>query len=60
MEAIMKAIESYIESKQNEFIDHEFFAKLNQLTTLEEIKYFVPELTFWARLRPYTAVNSVW
>tara|TARA_Y100000588_G_C14037280_1_gene831311 strand:- start:220 stop:981 length:762 start_codon:yes stop_codon:yes gene_type:complete len=48
MEAIMKAIESYIESKQSEFMDHEFFAKLKELKSLEEISYFVPELTFWA------------
>lgn len=44
----MKAIEAYIESKQNEFIDHPFFEKLEQLNNLEEINYFVPELTFWA------------
>ncbi|GGI81211.1 hypothetical protein [Legionella impletisoli] len=44
----MKAIEAYIESKQNEFLDHPFFEKLEQLNTLEEISYFVPELTFWA------------
>jgi len=44
----MKLIESYIESKQNEFMDHPFFQVLEQLNGLEEISYFVPELTFWA------------
>lgn len=48
MEAVMKAIEAYIESKQQEFIQHPFFKKLEELQTLEEISFFVPELTFWA------------
>lgn len=44
----MKTIELYIESKQQEFINHPFFNVLEQLKSLEEISYFVPELTFWA------------
>lgn len=44
----MKAIESYIEEKQQEFIEHPFFKTLEQLNSLEEISCFVPELTFWA------------
>lgn len=44
----MKTIQTYIDSKQAEFMNHPFFEILEQLTTLEEISYFVPELTFWA------------
>lgn len=44
----MKTIEAYIESKQQEFMDHPFFDILKDLNSLEEISYFVPELTFWA------------
>ncbi|MFC3907775.1 hypothetical protein ACFORL_01600 [Legionella dresdenensis] len=44
----MKAIQDYIDSKQNEFMNHPFFAVLEGLESLEEISYFVPELTFWA------------
>ena len=44
----MKAIQAYIDSKQSEFIHHPFFDILDNLKTLEEISYFVPELTFWA------------
>lgn len=44
----MKTIQSYIDSKQQEFMDHPFFETLTQLNSLEEISYFVPELTFWA------------
>jgi hypothetical protein len=44
----MKVIEAYIESKQQEFMAHPFFDVLEQLNSLEEISYFVPELTFWA------------
>ncbi|RMX21030.1 hypothetical protein EAS68_04810 [Legionella jordanis] len=44
----MKTIQSYIDSKQQEFMNHPFFNILNQLNSLEEISYFVPELTFWA------------
>jgi hypothetical protein len=44
----MKVIEAYIESKQQEFMEHPFFEVLGQLNSLEEISYFVPELTFWA------------
>lgn len=44
----MKVIEAYIESKQQEFMNHPFFEVLEQLNSLEEISYFVPELTFWA------------
>ena len=44
----MKHIESYIESKQQEFMKHPFFNVLEELNSLEEISYFVPELTFWA------------
>lgn len=44
----MKTIQAYIDSKQQEFMNHPFFDVLNELKTLEEISYFVPELTFWA------------
>lgn len=44
----MKTIQTYIDSKQSEFINHPFFKVLEQLNSLEEISYFVPELTFWA------------
>lgn len=44
----MKTIQLYIDSKQQEFMNHPFFAVLEQLDSLEEISYFVPELTFWA------------
>lgn len=44
----MKTIQTYIDSKQQEFMDHPFFDILEQLQSLEEISYFVPELTFWA------------
>ena len=44
----MKTIEAYIESKQQEFMNHPFFRVLENLESLEEIGYFVPELTFWA------------
>lgn len=44
----MKTIEAYIESKQQEFMNHPFFSVLENLESLEEISYFVPELTFWA------------
>jgi len=44
----MKTIETYIDSKQNEFMNHPFFNLLEQLNSIEEISYFVPELTFWA------------
>lgn len=44
----MKAIQNYIDAKQSEFMDHPFFEILDQLSSLEEISYFVPELTFWA------------
>ncbi|MFA5960376.1 MAG: hypothetical protein WC785_07645 [Tatlockia sp.] len=44
----MKTIQSYIDSKQQEFMNHPFFDVLSQLKSLEEISYFVPELTFWA------------
>lgn len=44
----MKTIQAHIESKQYEFINHPFFAVLKNLNSLEEINYFVPELTFWA------------
>lgn len=43
----MKTIQSYIDSKQQEFMNHPFFEVLSTLKTLEEISYFVPELTFW-------------
>ena len=43
----MKNIQDYIDSKQQEFMSHPFFEKLEQLQSLEEISYFVPELTFW-------------
>ena len=44
----MKTIQTYIDSKQNEFMNHPFFSILEKLNSLEEISYFVPELTFWA------------
>ncbi|KTD63364.1 hypothetical protein [Legionella spiritensis] len=44
----MKTIQAYIDSKQQEFMNHPFFEVLEQLQSLEEISYFVPELTFWA------------
>lgn len=44
----MKTIQAYIDSKQNEFMNHPFFSILEGLNSIEEISYFVPELTFWA------------
>lgn len=44
----MKTVQAYIDSKQSEFMNHPFFKTLEQLNSLEEISYFVPELTFWA------------
>ena len=44
----MKTIELYIESKQQEFVEHPFFDLLEKMNSLEEISAFVPELTFWA------------
>ncbi len=44
----MKTIQAYIDSKQQEFMNHPFFETLSTLNSLEEISYFVPELTFWA------------
>lgn len=44
----MKTIQTYIDSKQEEFKNHAFFKLLDGLNSLEEISYFVPELTFWA------------
>ncbi len=44
----MKAIQDYIDSKQQEFMNHPFFEILSQFNELEQINYFVPELTFWA------------
>lgn len=44
----MKTVQLYIETKQNEFKKHPFFNILAELNNLEEINYFVPELTFWA------------
>ncbi|WP_133139059.1 hypothetical protein [Legionella genomosp. 1] len=44
----MKTIQAYIDSKQQEFMNHPFFEVLEKLESLEEISYFVPELTFWA------------
>lgn len=44
----MKTIQSYIDSKQQEFANHPFFDVLEQLESLEDIGSFVPELTFWA------------
>lgn len=44
----MKTIQAHIDSKQQEFMKHPFFEVLNKLDSLEEISYFVPELTFWA------------
>ncbi len=44
----MNTIETYIEAKQQEFMHHPFFSTLSRLKNLEEISYFIPELTFWA------------
>lgn len=44
----MKIIQNYIDSKQHEFMNHPFFGLLEQLDSLDQISYFVPELTFWA------------
>lgn len=44
----MKTIQTYIDSKQNEFMSHPFFKLLEGLNSIEEISTFVPELTFWA------------
>ncbi|WP_028388447.1 hypothetical protein [Legionella fairfieldensis] len=44
----MKTIQAYIDSKQQEFVNHPFFDLLTRLNSLEEISYFIPELTFWA------------
>lgn len=44
----MRTIQNYIDSKQQEFMNHPFFNLLEDLNSLEEIGYFVPELTFWA------------
>lgn len=44
----MKTVQSYIDSKQAEFNNHPFFELLASFKTIEEINYFVPELTFWA------------
>jgi hypothetical protein len=43
----MKTVQAYIDSKQKEFANHRFFDVLRQLKSLEELRYFVPELTFW-------------
>jgi len=48
MEMAMKIIQDYIDSKQQEFMNHPFFEILEQLNSLQELSYFVPELTFWA------------
>lgn len=44
----MKSIQTYLETKEQEFANHPFFNVLEQLNSIEEIGYFVPELTFWA------------
>ncbi len=44
----MKSVQVYIDSKQQEFMKHPFFKELEQLNSIEQISYFVPELTFWA------------
>ncbi len=43
----MKTIEAYIESKQRDFENHEFFGFLESLISLKTLSCFVPELTFW-------------
>lgn len=48
MESVMKTVQAYIDSKQHEFMNHPFFNILEELNSIEEISYFVPELTFWA------------
>ena len=47
-ERTMKTVQAYLDSKQAEFANHPFFKLLETFTTLEQINYFVPELTFWA------------
>lgn len=44
----MKTIQTFIDSKQDEFMNHPFFKVLEQMDSIEEIGYFIPELTFWA------------
>lgn len=44
----MKTVQDYIDSKQYEFKAHPFFEALEQLDSIEDISYFIPELTFWA------------
>lgn len=44
----MKTVQAYIDSKQSELLNHEFFEILKNLDSIEEISSFVPELTFWA------------
>lgn len=44
----MKIIQNYIDSKQQGFMNHPFFELLEHLDSLDQISYFVPELTFWA------------
>jgi hypothetical protein len=43
----MKAVQDYIDRKQQEFTLHPFFPLLAKMNTLEEVGYFVPDLTFW-------------
>lgn len=46
----MKRIQTYIDSKQQEFERHPFFDLLGKLKSLEEVGYFVPDLTFWVMI----------
>lgn len=43
----MEAIRDHIERKQEEFMRHPFFDLLERLDSLEDVRCFVPEMTFW-------------
>lgn len=43
----MKTIKTYIKSKQDEFKQHEFFKKLEQMNDVDEFNGFVNHLAFW-------------
>jgi hypothetical protein len=43
----MKTVQAEIYTKQKEFANHPFFGILSRLSSLQELSYFIPELTFW-------------
>lgn len=43
----MNTIRTHIETRQRELTNHPFFEVLERLESLEEVGYFVPDLTFW-------------